>query len=65
MAWGGFLNREGTERLRVIRSAERTIDYLESLKEFLNKEEFETIKKTIDIINFHINRYMEGKIEDS
>ena len=65
IAWGGFLNKEGTERLRVIRSAERTIEYLESLKEFLSKEELENINKTIEIITFHINRYTEGKIEDS
>lgn len=65
MAWGGSLNRDGTERLRTIRAAERSIEYLESLKEFLNKEELENVNKTIDIITFHINRYMEGRIEDS
>lgn len=65
MAWGGSLNRDGTERLRTIRAAERSIEYLETLKEFLNKEELETVNKTIDIITFHINRYMEGKIIDS
>ena len=65
MAWGGSLNRDGTERLRVIRAADRSIEYLESLKEFLNKEELENVNKTIEIITFHINRFMEGKIEDS
>ena len=65
MAWGGSLNKEGTERLRVIRAADRSIEYLESLKEFLNKEELENVNKTINIITFHINRFIEGKIEDS
>ena len=65
MAWGGSLNREGTERLRVIRAADRTVEYLETLKKFLNEEELENVNKTIEIITFHINRYMEGKIEDS
>ena len=65
MAWGGSLNKDGTEHLRVIRAADRSIEYLESLKEFLNKEELENINKTIEIITIHINRYMEGKIEDS
>jgi len=65
MAWGGSLNKDGTERLRVIRAADRSIEYLESLKEFLNKEELENVNKTIEIITFHINRYMEGKIVDS
>ena len=65
MAWGGNLNKEGTERLRTIRAADRTVEYLESLKKFLNEEELENVNKTIEIITFHINRYIEGKIEDS
>jgi len=65
MAWGGSINEDGTKRLIAIRAADRTIEYLESLKEFFNKEEKENVNKTIDIITHHINRYIEGKIIDS
>jgi len=64
MAWGGSFNNEATEYLRIIRAADRTIEYLESLKEFLTKEEKETINKTIEIITLHINRLTEGRIEE-
>ncbi|MHA1436858.1 MAG: hypothetical protein ACTSPD_04735 [Promethearchaeota archaeon] len=64
MAWGGSLNNEGTKYLRIIRSADRTIEYLEELKQFLTEQEKDSINKTIDIITDHINRLTRGKIED-
>ena len=64
MAWGGSLNNEGTEYLRIIRSADKTIEYLEGLKKFLSDEEKKQISRTIDIITDHINKLTEGRIED-
>jgi hypothetical protein len=65
LAWGGSLNNEGSEYLRIIRAADRTLEYLESLKEFLSDNEKKNINKTIEIITDHINRLTQGRIEDS
>ena len=61
MAWGGSLNKNGTEYLRKLREADRVISFLESLKEELNNEEQGTISKTIEIIIEHISKISEKK----
>ena len=50
MAWGGSLNKKGSDYIRRLREADRVISFLERLKEDLNHEEQEIFKKTIDII---------------
>lgn len=50
MAWGGSLNKKGSDYIRRLREADRVISFLERLKEDLNHEEQEVFKKTIDII---------------
>ncbi len=50
MAWGGSLNKKGSDYIRRLREADRVISFLERLKEELNHEEQEIFKKTIDII---------------
>ncbi len=65
MAWGGSLNNKGTEYLRIIRAADRTLEYLENFKEYLTEKEKKYVNKTIDIITDHINRLTQGRIEES
>jgi len=64
MAWGGSLTNEGSDYLRIIRAADRTLEYLENLKQYLSEEEKGDINKTIEIITDHINKLTRGKIEE-
>ena len=65
MVWGGFLNKEGSEYFRIIKNAERTIEFLELLKKYLNKGEENQVSKTIEIIIGYVDRLSEKKGKDS
>jgi len=62
MAWGGSLNKKGSDYIRRLREADRVISFLERLKEDLNHEEQEIFKKTIDIIIDYVSNM--SKITD-
>ncbi len=62
MAWGGSLNKKGSDYIRRLREADRVISFLERLKEDLNHEEQELFKKTIDIIIDYVSNM--SKITD-
>ena len=50
MAWGGSLNKDGSDYLRKLREADKVIAFLESIKEELNNEEQANFSRTIEII---------------
>lgn len=62
MAWGGSLNKKGSDYIRRLREADRVISFLERLKKDLNHEEQEIFKKTIDIIIDYVSN-MSNKID--
>ena len=50
MAWGGSLNKEGSDHIREIRQADNVVKFLEKFKEKLGKEEKMKFDIVIDII---------------
>ena len=50
MAWGGSLNKKGSDHLRNLREAEKVIKFLEKFKEDLNDREKNLISNAIKII---------------
>ena len=59
MAWGGSLNKEGSDYLRTIRKADEVIEFLEELKDKLNHDEHAQIAKVIEIIMNYISKLSE------
>lgn len=64
MAWGGSLNRDGTKYYQILRSADKTISFLEELKQFLTSDKQKVLNNTIEIITDHVNSLVEGNILD-
>jgi len=50
MAWGGSLNKEGSDHLRNLREADKVIKFLEKFKEDLSENEKKLISNVIEII---------------
>ncbi|MFX0047371.1 MAG: hypothetical protein ACFE8G_04300 [Candidatus Hermodarchaeota archaeon] len=61
MAWGGSLNKEGSNHVRNLREADKVIKFLESLKRELNDKEKQKVLEMIDIIVKHYTK--ESKSE--
>ncbi len=59
MAWGGFIDKDGSQYLKNMARAEKTLKYLEFLKIELNSEEKIIVEKTIQIICDYINNLRE------
>jgi hypothetical protein len=56
MAWGGSLNKEGSDHIRNIREADKVVKFLERLKQELNDEEKQIFSNTINIIVNHYTK---------
>jgi hypothetical protein len=65
MAWGGSLNKKGSDYVRKIREADRVLKFLEEIKKDLDPVEKETIAKTIEIIVSQISKISEQKQESN
>lgn len=59
MAWGGFIDKDGSQYLKKMAKAEKTLKYLELLKNELSSEEKIIVEKTIQIICDYINNLRE------
>ena len=53
MAWGGSLNKEGSDHVREIRQADNVVKFLEKFKEKLDIEEKAKFDIVIDILVKH------------
>ncbi len=62
MAWGGSLNKEGSDYVRNLREADKAIKFLEGLKGELNDEEKQIVSDTINII---VNYYTKASKKES
>ncbi len=56
MAWGGSLNKDGSDYVRNLRDADKALKFLEGLKLKLNDKEKQIITDTINIIVNHYNK---------
>jgi len=63
MAWGGSLNKDGSDHLRNLREADKVLKFLEELKQDVSKEEEEAISTTINIIVNHYNKKSDDDFE--
>ncbi len=62
MAWGGSLNKEGSDHLRNLREADRALKFLEGLKRELNDKETQIVSDAINII---VNHYTKESKNES
>ena len=61
MVWGGSFDEKGSDYIRYLVQAEKTIKFLEKFKEEVNKDEKECLLKTIDII---VNHFSKNRSEE-
>ncbi|MFX1279469.1 MAG: hypothetical protein ACFFA3_08630 [Promethearchaeota archaeon] len=61
MAWGGSLNKEGSDYLRYIRKADDVIKFLDKLKKKLHDEEILEVNRVIEIITNIVTKLSEKK----
>jgi len=64
MAWGGSLNKEGSDYFRKIREADKVIKFLEKIKQELNDEEKQIVASTITI-DIIVNKYTKESKNES
>jgi len=62
MAWGGSLNKEGSDYVRKLMEADKVIKFLENLKNAIKEKEKEAVSRVIEII---INRFTSNSKEDT
>jgi hypothetical protein len=56
MAWGGSLNKEGSDHIRKLKEADNVVRFLEKFKENLAKEQKETVSRVIELIVNHFTQ---------
>ena len=56
MAWGGSLNKDGSDHLRNLREVDKVLKFLEMLKQKLSPKEKEKVSDTITIIVNHYTK---------
>ena len=61
MAWGGSLNKEGSDYMRNLREADKALKFLEGLKRKLNEKEKQIVSDTINIIVNHYNKEFKNE----
>ncbi|MFX1570000.1 MAG: hypothetical protein ACFFCV_16720 [Promethearchaeota archaeon] len=61
MAWGGSLNKKGSDHIRRLVETEKIIAFLEDFKKKLNTEEQENISRSIEIIMDYTLKLSEKK----
>jgi len=62
MAWGGSLNKDGSDYVRKLRDSDKALKFLDELKSELNDEEKQIVSDTINII---VNKYTKESKNDS
>ena len=61
LAWGGSLNKKGSDHIRRLVETEKIIAFLEDFKKKLNTEEQEIISRSIEIIMDYTLKLSEKK----
>ena len=50
IVWGGSLNEKGSDHIRRLKEAEKTIKFLETIEKSLSIDEKNIVEKTIEIV---------------
>ena len=56
LAWGGSLNKDGSDHIRKMREADKVIEFLEHIKPNLEDNQIKIIEMTIEIIVDYFNK---------
>jgi hypothetical protein len=56
MAWGGSLDKNGSDNIRKMREADKVIEFLEHIKPNLEDNQIKIIEMTIEIIVDYFNK---------
>ena len=56
LAWGGSLNKNGSDHIRKMREADKVIAFLEHIKTNLGDTQIKIIDQTIEIIVDYFNK---------
>ena len=56
MAWGGSLDKNGSDHIRKMREADKVIEFLEHIKPNLEDNQIKIIEMTIEIIVDYFNK---------
>ena len=59
MAWGGSLNKDGSDYVRKLRDIEKILHFLENFKKSLNDEDEKKVSEVIDIITDYFKEEFE------
>ena len=62
MAWGGSLNKNGSDYVRNLREADKAIKFLEGIKSDLNQEEKQIVSDTINIVVNHYTKESKNEL---
>ncbi len=63
MAWGGSLDKKGSDHIRMVREADNVIKFLEDMKKHVGENQKKIIIKTINIIVDYVNNSYKSKKE--
>jgi hypothetical protein len=61
MAWGGSLNRDGSDYIRKLKDVEKILRFLESFKRSLGDEEKAKVTDVIEILTNHFQNQFEDE----
>ena len=61
MAWGGSLNKEGSNHLRNLREADNVVKFLEGFKQKLSEKEKQKISDAINVIVNHYSKELKDE----
>ncbi|TFG18189.1 MAG: hypothetical protein EU531_00750 [Promethearchaeota archaeon] len=61
MAWGGSLNRDGSDYIRKLKEVEKILHFLESFQKRLKNEEKEKVIEVIEIITNNFKNLFESE----
>ncbi len=61
MAWGGSLNKDGSDYIRKLKEIEKILNFLDDFKKSLKDEEKKKVAEVIDIITDHFKTLFQDK----
>jgi hypothetical protein len=59
MAWGGSLNKDGSDYIRKLKEVEKILHFLENFKKSLKVDEKRKVAEVIDIITDHFKNLFQ------
>lgn len=61
MAWGGSLNKDGSDYIRKLKEVEKILHFLENFKKSLKVDEKRKVAEVIDIITDHFKNLFQDE----